>query len=455
MRVLVPRWYRRSPWPPGLAIAIAAFAPRPALAQDGTPFFDDPPPSTSRLPSPSPAPVAVEPEPPPGPPEDPGPPFGRRNSWVLTTAAGAGVSASFYTNSSATSLGFGLAPAIDYFFVRNVSIGIATNSFTSVSRGYGADYSLVEVRTSGVLAGPRLGLNIRINELFSFYPTASFGIEWRRRDQEIVSGGSSSVPSPLQATHASQTGSWIQIFAPLLVHPRSNVFLGFGPTFFHEFARTTGGPDVGGERTIVGGEFVAGGHFGGAAERSSGVVSVAPRRFGDSHHLVFSVDGAARWTSYGGSDSDVANVSLEPGVDYFVGHRISVGLGAAFAYSFLHGVDPANGAAVAQRYAFGAGTLRVGYDVRVSEWMSVYPRASFVVGGESFDLREGTSGNRYTDVLIQMRFAVPLLFHLVPHVSIGVSPFVGRDLARLFQPTQANSVLQTSVGATVYVGLWL
>lgn len=441
----------------GTVLVGIALYPSLAFAQDGTPFFNDPPPSTSRLPPASPEPSATVPEPEPTPdlPEDPGQPFGRRGSFLLTTTAGAGFGASFYTNSQALGVGFAIAPELDYFFLRNVSLGISTSFSYSVGRGYGADYSLIETRTSGVYVGPRFGVNLRIGDRFSFYPSVAFGIESRHREQEVLIGGSSSVPSPLPAPQTTQTGFWIQIYAPILFHFRSNAFIGVGPSFFHEFARATGGPDVGGERTLIGGGVVLGGHWGGAVERVVTHPVGATRRFGDGHHLVLGSDVSATYTSYGGSDATVANVALYPGVDYFVGHRFSLGVGASFAYSFIRGVDAVTGAAVASRYVFGGGALRLGYDARVSEWLSIYPRVSLAFGVESFDLREGSSNNRYSDVLIQAGLSLPLLFHVAPHVSVGLGPHVGRDVYRQFTPGRSQPLLQTTVGASAYLAVWL
>lgn len=444
-------------WFGAAVFVVVAMAPRLAFAQDGTPFFDDPPPSTSRLPPTTPAPVSTVPEPDPATdlPEDPGQPFGRRGSFVVTSTAGAGIDGSFYTHSEATRVGFTIAPELDYFFARNVSIGVTTTFSYGVGRGYGADYSLVETRSSGVYVGPKLGVNLRIGDRFSFYPNVSFGIEWRHREQELVRGGSTSVPSPLPSLQTTQTGFWIEIAAPLLFHVRSNAFIGIGPSFFHEFARATGGPDVGGERTGIGGAVLFGGHWGGAVERTVTRPVQAARRFGDGHHLVVGGDLSASYFSYGGSDSTNANVSIYPGVDYFVGYRVSLGVGGSFSYSYARGVDASNGASVASRYVFGGGSVRVGYDVRATEWLSIYPRAALTLGVESFDLREGSSGNRYSDLLVRAHLAVPLLFHVAPHVSIGFGPYVAQDVYRQFTPTRTLIPMMTTVGGSLYLATWL
>lgn len=454
-------------WWIGLAVSSLALV-RVAHAQDGTPFLDDPAPSTSRLPPPSGAPSTrpageaapvepTEPPPPPDLPEEPGAPFGSRGSLALSTTAGASGGGTWYSNSNARSAGFALVPEADFFVVRNVSIGLTADLSYSVTRGYGADGSLIETRGAGVYVGPRFGLNLRISDLLSFYPSVSFGLEWRHLEQEIVAGTSISLPNPLGSPQTTQTGFWIEAFAPLLLHVRPHAFVGIGPSFFHEFARATEGPDVGGERTTLGARIVVGGHFGGRSAAAPPASPTRPaRRFGDDHVVVLAPSGAFSWTGYGGTDSSVTGLSLNAFVDYFVGYRFSIGAGAGFGYAAGQGIDPTNGAAVTSRRISVGGAVRVGYDLEVNDRLSIYPLVSFGARFEGYDYVEGSARNRSQDLVAYGSLFVPVLFHVAPHLRIGAGPYVDHDFARQSERASSSKPnLATDFGASVYVGIHL
>ncbi|CAN5129687.1 hypothetical protein BH09MYX1_BH09MYX1_65370 [soil metagenome] len=418
-------------------------ATTPAYSQDGTPFY-----GSSGSPE-EPAPPTL-----PDLPEAPAPPFGARGSFVVSTSAGAEFDAYWYSETAARGIGFSVAPAVDYFFLHNVSIGLDASFGSGMSRGYGADSSLIETRSSFVYVGPRFGVNLTINDYVSFNPQASFGVEWRKREQEVLSGSSSSVPSPIAAPSTTQAGFWVELFAPLLFHPRPHAFIGIGPRVFHEFARATGGPDVGGERTSIGGGLVIGGHWGGIAVPAKTPTAPA-KRFGDAHQLVLATSGSAGWTTYGGTDSTSSSVYVAPGAEYFVGYRVAIGLGGYFNYAFSRGLDAQNGATVTAKYVAGGATASVAYDVRATDWLSIYPRASVSVGLDSYDGVEGLSRNRNSAFSIAARLFVPLLVHVAPHVSIGLGPFVDHDFVRQSDPRRVKPNLSTTVGASAYVAVWL
>lgn len=426
-----------------------------AYGQDGTPFYTTP--------ARGPSSTAVEPEPPPAPPpppdlpEAPSAPFGARGSVVVSTDSGVSFGATFYSNSGASAVSGSFAPALDVFFVRNVSVGLGVGLWYGVYRGYGADSSLIQTTSAGVSIAPRLGVNLPIGRVASFYPRASFGLEWTQRDQEVVSGPSLSLANPIASPHVTQTGFWLQLFAPILFHPKPHYFVGAGPTVFHEFARATGGPDVGGERTTLGGHVVIGGHWGGATEpHEDDPPHTRPaRRFGDDHQVLLGSSTSASWTTYGGTGASTAGFTLSPSVGYFVGYRFAVTAGLGLGYSSLRGSNASTGAPVTTVTLSAGGALGLGYDVPLATRLSLFPRVSLALGDEAYDSRSGVSRNQYSDIYFAGEASLPLLVHVAPHLSLGVGPYVSHDFARLFPSSTVNHFLGTSVGASAYVAAWL
>ncbi len=431
-----------------------------AAAQDFGGFYNDrtaPVPGSTATASTTGAPPEAAPTTPPEPPEPPPPPeppalrFGARGTVLLTTATAAGAGGAVYTNSRAWSAGGEIDPELDVFVLRNFAIGLSSSIGGSVGRGYGADGSLIESRTTFVYVGPRFGVAIPLGDWATFFPSVAFGLEWRHRTSEIVEGTTLSVPLPIASPETTQTGFWFELFAPLLFHPRPHVVLGVGPSLFHEFARATGGPDVGGERTTVGGRVLVGGAWG------ADLPSAPWSHFADRNHLLLSTSAGASWTGYGGTDASMASVSVSPGADYVVGYRITLGGYVDGIYSFTKGTDPVTGAAVTRKVVGGGGGVRVGYDLRLTNGLSLFPMVGFGLEYASHDAQEGTERNKYGTLSLAVSGRLPLVAHIVPHLSVGIGPYVYRDLAQLFTPAQAGSpsVLGTSFGLSTYVFVWL
>src|SRR5208282_2385922 len=128
---------------------------------------------------------------------------------------------------------------LDYFFVRNLSIGFDVAAGYSDDKGYGADGSLDETKTTSISGGVRLGVNVPLGDLFSFYPRVTLGLEQTRQAESVVSGGTDSVATSVGSPATTKTGPWVNAFAPLLFHATPHFFLGVGPRVEHFFADAT------------------------------------------------------------------------------------------------------------------------------------------------------------------------------------------------------------------------
>ncbi len=161
--------------------------------------------------------------------------FGNQGNFVIRTDTniGGGIAPM-----SATNVGFGttfnvgttifLAPAADYFVIKNLSVGGAVPFSVTIAGG-----------TSAVLVGMmgRVGYNVSFNDKFGVWPQAGLGFRY------LSAGGFGG---------SSDTAAQLKLAAPFLFHPADHFFLGLGPDF------TTGFKDG---ANNLGFNFVIGGYF--------------------------------------------------------------------------------------------------------------------------------------------------------------------------------------------------
>jgi hypothetical protein len=439
----------------GLALTVGLFA-REARAQDLFPPLEWSEEehvraystATTREP---PAPKAYEP---------PAARFGSSGQVVVTDDWVASILSSSFDGSSASAFSASLVTGFDYFVVRNFSVGVDVEFDYANQSGYGADGSLIREVTTSFAGGPRLGFNIPLARMFSFYPRATLGIEWARRTEELLSGDSLSIAgSATGAPNATQTGPWVSLYAPLLFHPKPHFFLGFGPSIFRDFGRAQGGPDVGAERTRIGAGLELGGDWGGTPTPEpvpAPGLRGPTRSFGEAGEFVLTgeIGASAFWTTYDGTGASYSSVAFSPGVDYFVVDRLSVGVEFQAAYSNQRGFDGTTLVTYADTNLNVA--PRVGVDIPIGRWFSVYPRVRIYFGYEVQNEQDGISANDNTQNYIGLGAYVPLLMHVAPHLFIGFGPTVTHDLAHSVQYPQASLQNdETTFGAGLTVGGWL
>jgi opacity protein-like surface antigen len=232
------------------------------------PLPSDLPPSADTLPdlpnTPEPAPAAkVDPEDPEAAtaitelplaekPTAPPPHFGQRGQVVISSAMSLGVSSSAYSNSEASSLRVTFDPAIDVFVDENVSIGLDVDIGYSDQKGY-AGGSLVETTSTSYGAGVRVAYNIPLGTSFSLWTRATLGYSAAKDSEPAVNG--------TPAFDLKSEGAWLNLYAPLLVHPAPHYFLGVGPGVHHDLGRRVEGAKTSNDRTTIYASFVVGGYF--------------------------------------------------------------------------------------------------------------------------------------------------------------------------------------------------
>ena len=376
---------------------------------------------------------------PPTPPADPGQPgetprpddaspaprFGAPGELVITGAAAIGISSTSLSRSQASRFAAVFSPGFDVFVIRNVSVGGDLDIAYERVKGYGSNST---GETTTVAGGPRIGLNVPLGDLLSWYPRLTVGFS-----ANIDMGASRATP-------------FVSVFAPLLLHPKPHVFFGFGPDARREFgAQDSGGTNA--QRTTVAGRFVVGAWWGGHADGVAppdATTQVVATRFGERGQWVFTGEagGALSWTVDRGGDRSITVASFTPAIDYFVARHFSIGLAGSgyYAHASYKGGDPSN------TTSFGLGP-RVGVDVPLARGLSLYPRANIFFSHEATDRTSGLS--TASDTVVALGIYAPLLVHVATHAFVGFGPYLAQDVSRT-----GNNVA-TRVGAALVVGGWL
>jgi hypothetical protein len=428
----------------------------------------------SHAPEPPPPGLASPPEPPPpeppAAPRTPRTPFGSRGQWVISGSSSVAASSTSYDRTSASNLGVTFSPHVDRFMLRNLSLGLLTTVAFGDGKGYGADSSLVETRTTTVRLGPRVGLNVPLTQVLSLWPTLALGFEWTQRTQSLVSGSSLSVGgNPLGYPSTTEFGPWLDIDVALLLHPRPHFYLGLDVSGFRDFGHVQGGPDVGGQQTSLNAGFVLGGWFGGeSAELGDPAAPDAPapagraRRFGDRGVLVLSDELAlyGGWTGNEGSPSTASSEGMTIGADFFAADRVSMGISLSAAHGASTSVDPTTSATVTSESTGYSSAIRIGVDIPFAGAFSFWPRAAIGAGSQSISVQESSQLRNDIKFVTAVLFA-PVLVHPASHFLVGFGPRLQRDLSRDIGVTstggfpQTISTPTTTIGAGFMVAGWL
>lgn len=150
------------------------------------------------------------------------------------------------------------------------------------------------------------------------------------------------------------------------------------------------------------------------------------QRFGQKGQIAILSDAAltVQNSSTSGVTGSTITVSLHPALDYFVATNFSIG-------GFI-GVDYSKtGDNHATRFGIGP---RIGYDIGLSDLISVWPKIGFSYSNTSTTLAvpsgvSTTTGTTTSESSFALNLFVPLMFHPVPHFFVGFGPFLDTDLS--------------------------
>ena len=395
------------------------------------------------------------------------PPFGARGEWVVSGSTSLGGSWQTFDASSARYGYVTISPAVDWFVVRNVSLGLGVSVSFSDQQGYGADASLVDSRSTAVRVGPRIGYALHVARHATFWPQATVGFEWYGASTSVLSGQSQSTAgNALGYPSSSVLGPWVGLDLPLLFDVAPHVLAGVEASVFHDFANVQGGPELGGQETHVSAGFLLGGWFGGPhpddEEPSPGPTRLP--RFGEAGHVVVSNELVmdASWTGYSGTASSNAGGALGAGIDWFPTDGFSIGAFAGVQASSSRGIDATTGDTInGSGHGEDVG-FRVGVNVPLGDHASWWPRASLAYSTSHVDETDTAAGtNLANDELASViSLDAPVLVHPSTHFFFGFGPTVSRDLSRSIVASSGGSSgpgvqnTSTTVGASAIVGAW-
>jgi hypothetical protein len=397
-------------------------------------------------------------EPKPKGPDRPLPRFGEAGEFVVTTGAHLGVSSTSWDGSDAKRFAVGVQPSLDYFFVRNLSLGIGIDVATSDSQGYGADSSLVRTKSLLLGGGARVGYNIPFGSRVSLYPHLTFGVHRVESTQEVIEG-QALLGNPTGTASTMRTGPWMSLDLPVLFHVAPHFFIGFGPSLYHDFSRTESRSGIGAERTVLRAGLLVGGFWGDPSppppRTSEPETEKWKPRFGDRNQVVLTEEStiAVGMTWYSDIDSSATGLTLAPGIDWFLGERFSVGGAVGYSRGQSLGFDPSGRRVTYDSSSLG-GSLRFGFVVPLSERLSLYPRISFGFGNSKQEIVSGLDTNS-TDAKFAFGSAsLPFLVHVTDHFFIGFGPTASHDFSRSYGPSNRQN-RATTIGATTVIGGWL
>jgi hypothetical protein len=166
--------------------------------------------------------------------------------------------------------------------------------------------------------------------------------------------------------------------------------------------------------------------------------------FGNEAQLAISSDAGLSIsnTSVDGVDDSTTSVILRPAVDYFLVDHLSIG-------GFLGLDHTSTGGSSVTSWSIGP---RVGYDIPLSNRVSVWPKigvsfASTSFDGDEVDLPGVDVDEDETNTAVQLNLFVPFLFHPVDHFFIGFGPALDQDLS--------GDAKATTIAGRLTLGGWM
>ena len=164
------------------------------------------------------------------------------------------------------------------------------------------------------------------------------------------------------------------------------------------------------------------------------------RNFGSKGDLAISSDAALEIAHY--TPGDVTRILLSPAVDWFVIENLSIGAFISWTYVTAGDAD-------SNHFAIGP---RVGYNIPLSDRVSIWPKLGFSFSTTSVSTEQGATDADTTLVEtegndgVALNIFVPFMFFPAQHFFAGFGPFLDTDLSG------DNKV--TSFGGRLTIGGW-
>lgn len=107
-----------------------------------------------------------------------------------------------------------IAPAADFFVMKNLSIGgVIGFDYAKVGNHHGTRFEI----------GPRVGYNLSFTNMLGVWPRVGFSFAHSSAGYTVAMGDQD------VSTSKSNNSIALNIFVPLMMHPATHFFVGFGP----------------------------------------------------------------------------------------------------------------------------------------------------------------------------------------------------------------------------------
>lgn len=172
-------------------------------------------------------------------PDSPVDQFGGKGQLAISSDAALTISNTSLSGADGSTTTIQLAPAVDYFVIRNLSIGGSVLlNYSSAGSGHSTSFGV----------GPRVGYNIPLSDLISVWPKAGLSVAHTSQTVEVVNVATNGKDS----SSNSNTGVAVNLFVPLMFHPAAHFFAGFGPFLDTDLSGDAKATTFGGKLTIGG-----------------------------------------------------------------------------------------------------------------------------------------------------------------------------------------------------------
>jgi hypothetical protein len=164
--------------------------------------------------------------------------------------------------------------------------------------------------------------------------------------------------------------------------------------------------------------------------------------FGDRGVLAFGGDlGFGSYQYLTPNYNSVATIDLDPSLDLFVAHRVSIGMSVAFSYSIATESPGESDVTVSPR---------VGYTFPLGSRFVLWPRLAL---GFEYGTQGASPGGAFHDRIVSTTLLAPIDAFLIPHMAIGLGPSITQELLRRTDDGPAS--VQTTFQVVVELTGWL
>ena len=188
--------------------------------------------------------------------------FGRRGQVVLSADLALRGGARWSDGGDARSSShFAVSPSFDAFVAEDFTLGAFASYSVAKSRAFGPEGSLNDYTTTSGGLGGRIGFNSPLGRWLSWWPRLTLGWSTSNYVASVVTPAAQATPATPGGYDYTQSGLFIFVQAPLLVHPAPHWFLGVGPTLYRDLSRGFKDSPRTNDRTTWGFAYEVGGYL--------------------------------------------------------------------------------------------------------------------------------------------------------------------------------------------------